>query len=533
MDTPTNIVYLEDLLKKYQAVFREEGVEGDRKGSSMRLLYSVAQLYTADLQQAKRPVAVMEFLRRLIAIFKDRMEFNERFTESWIVSQQLSLYQMMKEFDNNPVERWELIQEVKSMVERITPESWDDNNFRSLRDLRAQIVQYYAAEEGDRYKDPMTRASVLERLVASHEEVIRLETGFKTASAEETRSRSLRAICGFKEEQGRDFGYQVYATELHNSMTEKFKLAKSKNNLTCIIAYELLSSYVVLCKAHARSRDWEKVVEVATNGLNMGKDIGWDEDNRAHVEICQLLVYRSRGYLVLEQPISALDDAREAVREANAIPWNEEHPDEEVRAEYPKEYRKYRWQNFAQLNLTDTVYDRLVLHPEELFGLVQAEHGLNLYTSSSLPDPMKDFYETQYRRKKIRALMRLERWQDVLAECRVLLSKSVQLLSSSDISHLKDIVGQIVETCDDACDCLAEMDKVNLSYELEDETESFAEFVDGKIPLESYITRARRLRRNFESVYKKATTADPRITAEVKHTGTPPLSRVTRDSYTK
>jgi len=107
------------------------------------------------------------------------------------------------------------------------------------------------------------------------------------------------------------------------------------------------------------------------------------------------------------------------------------------------------------------------------------------------------------------------------------------LLSSSDISHLKDIVGQIVETCDDACDCLAEMDKVNLSYELEDETESFAEFVDGKIPLESYITRARRLRRNFESVYKKATTADPRITAEVKHTGTPPLSRVTRNSYTK
>jgi len=75
----------------------------------------------------------------------------------------------------------------------------------------------------------------------------------------------------------------------------------------------------------------------------------------------------------------------------------------------------------------------------------------------------------------------------------------------------------MVDTCEDASNCLERLVKENLSDKLLDETDSFAGLVGGNTSLRSYIARGRRLQRTFEVVYKEATTADP--LAEVKRIG--------------
>ena len=490
----------------------------------MRLLSTIAQLYVGELVQAKRPIAAMEFMRNLIKVHKQRVEFDERFTESRIVTQQVTLYQLLKQYGEDPNERWELIKDVKTRVEQLSPNAWEDNALRTLRDERAQIIQYYAAEEGGLYKNQRLRPEVLSRLIESHEEVLQLESGLDTPTADQARSRSLRAICNFKEEQGSSVDYQVYAQELHSATMKQFKAAGREQNLTVMLAYDTLSSHVMLCKAYARAKKWDYVVETATDGLELGRGINWDGESRAHVEFCQLLVYRSRAYLKTEQPRSSLDDARDAVHEANSIPWNEMHPNQDVNAEYPAEYQKYRWQNFAQLNLIDTLYDRQVIEPDEQFGLIQALHGLQTFTPVTYSHPEKHRYEAQYRSKKIRALRKLERWHDALADCRDLLAQSAKALSSSDISHLMGSAEQIVRTFEDAADCLEKLGKADLAARLLDEADLFAEFSEDDPPLESYPERGAKLQEIFNAVYEEAFPTREQITMEAKQIGMFPFT---------
>lgn len=492
----------------------------DKQTSPVRLLSTVAQIYVAELLEAKRPIAAMEFMRNLIKIHKQRLDFEERFIESRIATQQMTLYQILKQHGGNPTERWDLIKDLKSRVEQISPDAWEDNALRSLRDERAQILQYHASEEGNQYKDPQLRSEVLPRLIASHEEVLQLESGLATPTAEQARSRSLRAICELKEEQGSVADYRVYAQELHKAALREFRAAEKTQTTTITVAYDMLSSHVILCKAYSRVKKWEEVVSIATNGIEICRTIGWDNEVRPHVELCQLLVYRCRGYLNTQQPRSSLDDARDAVREANSIPWDEVHPNQDIQAEYPNQYQKYRWQNFAQLNLIDTLYNRQVIEPDEQFGLVQALHGLQTFVSDTNPRPEQQYYETQYRAKKIRALMRLERWQDALANCRTLVDKSVQLLSSSDASQVMGTVDQLVKSCEDAADCLEKMDKKKLADRLLDEADELAEYAETETRLDSYFERGQRLQKTLETIYEEAILTAQQIVVEAMQIGT-------------
>lgn len=517
----TNIVYLEDLLKKYQSLFTDQTLDPDKQNSPVRVLWSMAHLYVGELLEAKRPIAAMEFMRNLIKVYQQRLEFEERFTESRIVTQQMALYQLLKQYGEDPAERWELIKDLKSRVEQLSPDTWEDNAIRSLRDTRAQIMQYYAAEESQRYSDHRHHPKLISRLISTHEEVLQLTRGLDSTTADQARSRSLRAICSLKEEQGRDEDYQVYAQDLHKATLREFRAAKKEQNLHVLLAYDTLRSHITLCKAYARVDKWDQILEVATNGLQIGKEIGWDPETRAHVEMCQLLIHRSHAYLNTDQPRSSLEDAWDAVREADAIPWMEAPQNQDVQDEYPNEHNKYRWQNVTRLHLIDTLFDRQVIEPDEQFGLVQAQRALQLFTTESHASPEQERYAMQYRSKKVRALRRLERWPEALAECKVSLDKSVQLLSSSDTSLLSDAVGYIVKACEEASSCLEDMGKITLADQLLDEADSFEDYVDGDVPLESCLERGRELQKSFDRLCEEAFPTIQQIADEVKQIDAP------------
>jgi hypothetical protein len=114
----------------------------------------------------------------------------------------------------------------------------------------------------------------------------------------------------------------------------------------------------------------------------------------------------------------ALVDAQDidAVAWLTPVPWNDTYPDPEVARDYPKANRKQHWCCFALSNFADTVYDGQVQGPEECFGLLAVEGRLSLI-KGNVKDPDHKYYEPEFRSKKTRALRKLKRWKNALAEC--------------------------------------------------------------------------------------------------------------------
>lgn len=490
----TSLVLLEDILERHQSRL----VHLKASESEVKALLALGQFYVEGLIKARRPIAATQFLRNFAAAMRARANTRERYAEARVAMLLDALYRALRDFGGEQQERWKVICEANEILEKLTPDDWEPDAPRSLRIQRAQIQQYYNAEEDISSSDPSTRHLVLDRLISNHEKVLQLESGIKSQRSDETRLKSLRAICSLKEEKGRGEDYRVYAQEYHTLMRNKFRQAVD-SEFDISVAHDYLTGYVILCQAQVRAKKWDQALKTASEGIEKAIEVDWPEGFGSQVERCQLYVHRSRCHLKLMMPKEALLDARDAVAMAESIPWNDTHPDPVVAREYPTAYRKQHWRYFSLSNFADTAYDGQVQAPEEKYGLIAADKGLSL-TKERTQDPDQEYYEQEFGSKKIRALRKLKQWNDALAACSDLSKKLTQQLSTS--KRVEDLAQSLVDVYEDAASCLEAMGRKDLGNQLFDQADALADFTEKSMPLQSYVAKANDLQIMFDPIYK-------------------------------
>lgn len=494
LNPATDLVLLEDIIEKHQGQLVKSTVSHEE----LKILLFFCSLYTEGLVRENRPIAATQLLRNLAAVLRNRAKSGERFAGCRLSIILETLYRALSRLGGDPRERWKVICEANDLSSKLTPDDWDPEAPRSLRVQRAQILQFFNAEENRLYEDPSTRRLALDRLIANQDKVLRLEHGHQGQRSDKTRIKALRAICSLKEEKGGMEDYRVYAKEYNRVMQNKHTAAG--DNLDTATRHEYLTSFVVLTQALIRAKMFSDALTVSTEGLAAADDCGWPEGYGPQVERCQLLVHRSRCHLKIKEPQAALTDAYMAVAEADAILWDGSHPDPDVEIDYPSAYNKSRWRCFALLNFIDIVYDGQVDASEEQYGLLAADKGLSLIENmTSYPD--KTYYEAEFRAKKVRALRKLRRWDDALAECSSLSRRLTLLMPSSN--RVQDVTQQLVEVYEDAASCFEAKNRKDLSNKLFDHVDAFADFIEKDMPLDAYIVRAEDLQARFVNMYKE------------------------------
>jgi hypothetical protein len=501
-------VLLEGILEKHQ----HRLVKAETSPDNINAMFVLANMYLQDLYKSKRSMAGIQFSRKLANAFRERTKLKVRFAECRLVLVLETLYLSLRELDEDPRERWSVISEAKALVEKLTPNDWDPDAARPLRVQRSQILQYYIAEEDRQCSDPSNRKAAIPGLIASHEEILQLESGLQGRRAELAQLRSLRAICDLSNEEDQD--HRVYALKFQKVADRIYREATKDDTLDILVAHARLFGFIISCRSYILMKQWEQVVNIASDGIEAALQMTWPEGLGSFVEACQLYIYRSQGRLKMHNPRDALIDAKYAVEMAQNIPWEAQHPHPEINSEYSQGHRKKKWQHSAQLNLIDVLYDEQVQCPEEQFGLFLATRGLEMVNPT---DPEQVEYAIQYRSKKIRALRRLERWQDALIECKALISFLNQLLANP--RQTAGIFEDLVEVCEDGAECVEMIGHKAIAEKLFQATDEFASLLEENTMRTDYIAKAQALDTLFQDCLQEYSSTPLSIGSDNAHQG--------------
>lgn len=486
----SSIVYLEDLIESYENRLTNAATNSAQLGRLVALRFELL----ARLDIARRPNGQINLCKKTLEALRARLALRQRYTEANLVLWLGVLYRILRDHEGNPVDIWNTIQEANAIVEKLTPSDWPEYAVRTLRVQRAQILQWYAIEEARRAVHPSQKLEAIAGSVAKHEGVLQLARGLESDAAKMAEIISLKHICVTAERNGKE-DYRVNAKRLNqvllpildeipiSSGDEPMSLKDTK------LAHEGLWSFVILAQSLMRVQRWQEAIVALDNGLSKITTLPWPEFDGPHVEQCQLLVYKSRCLLRLNEPTRALEDARQAVQVARDIPWLDDH----LHPELSKDplYRKHPWQNFTLSNLFDTLLNSKANSPEDEFGLHVALEGIQINLA-----PEMIAYACDFRSKRIRALKKLERWPLVLDESKTLSTILVQLLPST--TRIQGVVEEIADCYAEAEEAMEKLGRVDLAEGLHREVDAYLDLVgDETIIQQEFISEAERLLQTF------------------------------------